>query len=84
VECQHFLDCIKHGHTPVSSGQRGLELVQILEASSASLKIGGGPIDLSSRTNGDVSVRVGFKAPAAAPKRKPSRVAAPKLAANGR
>src|ERR1700751_4448060 len=31
AECQHFLDCIKHGGTPLTSGQRGLELVQILE-----------------------------------------------------
>jgi predicted dehydrogenase len=46
VECQHFLDCIRHGTAPLTSGQRGLELVQILEASSESLKQGGGPVSL--------------------------------------
>ena len=46
IECQHFLDCIREGKNPVTNGQRGMELVQILEASSASLKLGGGPVDL--------------------------------------
>jgi predicted dehydrogenase len=45
-ECQHFLDCIKEGISPLTDGQRGLELVRILEASSRSLKQGGGAIPL--------------------------------------
>ena len=48
VECQHFLDCIRHGSTPMTSGKRGLELVRILEASSASLRSGGASVDLKS------------------------------------
>jgi predicted dehydrogenase len=44
TECQHFLDCIKHGTTPTSCGNRGTELVRILEASSQSLKLGGSPV----------------------------------------
>jgi hypothetical protein len=44
-ECQHFLDCIKNGTTPLSGGKNGLELVQILEASSKSLRMGGAPVD---------------------------------------
>jgi predicted dehydrogenase len=47
TECQHFLDCIRTGSTPVSCGVRGLELVRILEASSASLRRGGAPVELS-------------------------------------
>ena len=46
TECQHFLDCIKNGKTPITSGAKGLEVVRILEASSASLKLKGAPIDL--------------------------------------
>src|ERR1044071_8018372 len=38
AECQHFLDCIREGRSPVSNGEQGLELVRILEASSVSLK----------------------------------------------
>jgi predicted dehydrogenase len=48
TECQHFLDCIRTGKKPLTSGERGLELVRILEASSASLRQNGGPIALVS------------------------------------
>jgi len=47
VECQHFLSCIADGTTPITSGRLGLEVVQILEASSKSLKINGGPVQLA-------------------------------------
>src|SRR5262245_9854850 len=49
IECQHFLDCIQNGTAPVSGGEQGLELVQILEASSESLKRNGGPVNLPFR-----------------------------------
>ncbi|MBK8858943.1 MAG: Gfo/Idh/MocA family oxidoreductase [Opitutaceae bacterium] len=45
-ECQHFLDCIRNGRTPLTSGTKGLDVVRILEASSASIKLNGAPIDL--------------------------------------
>jgi predicted dehydrogenase len=45
-ECQHFLDCIREGISPLTDGRRGLELVRILEASSQSLKQGGGQVVL--------------------------------------
>ena len=37
TECQHFLDCIRQGVEPLTSGHAGLEVVRILEASSRSL-----------------------------------------------
>jgi len=43
-ECQHFIDCILESKTPLSCGARGMELVRILEASSASLRQGGSRI----------------------------------------
>jgi predicted dehydrogenase len=49
IECQHFLDCIQNGAAPVSGGEQGLELVQILEASSESLRRNGGPVNLPFR-----------------------------------
>jgi predicted dehydrogenase len=49
TECQHFLDCIRDGTTPLSDGTKGLEVVQILEASSESIKQAGAPIDLKTR-----------------------------------
>jgi len=47
LECQHFLECIQTGMTPLTGGARGLEVVRILEASSASLKQGGNPVYLA-------------------------------------
>ena len=46
TECQHFLDCIRTGTDPMSSGEQGLRLVRILESASASLKNGGAPVSL--------------------------------------
>jgi predicted dehydrogenase len=47
TECQHFLECIQHGKEPLTSGEKGLELVRILEASSESLKLGGSPVEMA-------------------------------------
>lgn len=44
TECQHFIDCINSGSTPITSGADGAEVVRILEASSESLADGGAPI----------------------------------------
>ena len=46
VECQHFLECIREGKTPLSNGAQGMDMVRILEASSLSLKHQGSPIRL--------------------------------------
>ena len=48
IEAQHFVDCIRSGQTPLTSGQNGLQVVRILEASSQSLKQGGAEIRLAS------------------------------------
>jgi predicted dehydrogenase len=63
IECQHFLDCIKQGTAPLIGGKEGLELVRILEASSASLRQHGAPIDLSVGTVGAQSVNIPVKPP---------------------
>jgi predicted dehydrogenase len=46
METQHFLDCIKTGKTPETSGVDGLRVIQILEASSRSLKNGGAKVEI--------------------------------------
>ena len=46
VECQHFVDCIRSGSVPLTNGDRGLELVRILEAASHSIRNHGAPVDL--------------------------------------
>lgn len=47
VECQHFLDCIRSGQPPLTSGIQGMQLIRILEASSESLKRNGERVPLS-------------------------------------
>lgn len=47
IECQHFLDCIRSGEVPQTSGRKGLELVRILEASKESLRNNGAAVMLS-------------------------------------
>jgi predicted dehydrogenase len=73
TECQHFLDCIRDGATPLTDGSRGLEMVRILEASSESLKLGGSPVELASALNGQKLVRP-FSG-------RPARLAVPKAPA---
>lgn len=55
TECQHFIQCILEGIVPLTSGRAGLEVVKILEASSASLKKAGGPINISAGTRRSLS-----------------------------
>jgi predicted dehydrogenase len=47
VQCEHFVNCIRTGDEPQSSGRDGLRVVQILEAASQSLKADGAKIDIS-------------------------------------
>jgi predicted dehydrogenase len=47
VECQHFLDCIRHGLNPLSGGQQALDMVRILEAASLSLERHGSAVELA-------------------------------------
>jgi predicted dehydrogenase len=70
TECQHFLDCINHGKTPLTDGQKGLELVRILEASSESLKQGGCSVEFSKRSS---------KNDSPSPTRFAPRILAPKM-----
>jgi predicted dehydrogenase len=47
LACQHFIDCIRTNSEPLTGGRRGLEMVRILEAATASLKMNGAPVTLS-------------------------------------
>lgn len=86
TECQHFLDCIRTGAEPLTSGNRGLELVKILEASSASLKENGAAVEVGIQKPKDVEVKLSF-APAAKAARRAKAVngsrSALRVAANG-
>ena len=49
---QHFVDCIRTGAQPLTGGKEGLELVRILEASSASLRNNGAAVNFVDKTKG--------------------------------
>lgn len=46
VECQHFLESIRKGSKPETSGLDGLRVVQILEAASRSLRNDGNKVEI--------------------------------------
>ncbi len=46
AECQHFLDCIQQAKRPKTDGEKGLEVVRVLEAAQASLLNAGGRVGL--------------------------------------
>ncbi len=56
MECQHFLDCINNGTTPLANGRLGLEVVRILEGSSQSLKQHGVSVALNTARNGHTHI----------------------------
>ncbi len=62
IECQHFLDCINTGSTPISHGGQGRDLVRILEAASASVKNQGQVVSL--QPSDPLSASPAIKAPA--------------------
>ncbi len=39
VECQHFVECIRNGHAPMTDGHSGFEVVSVLEAAQQSLTV---------------------------------------------
>jgi hypothetical protein len=46
TEAEHFVDCIRTGTTPISNGETGLQVVEILEAASRSIAAQGSPIPI--------------------------------------
>ncbi len=47
LECQHFIDCIVNGQTPLSDGRNGVQVLRVLEAGQQSLERGGEPVVLA-------------------------------------
>jgi UDP-2-acetamido-3-amino-2,3-dideoxy-glucuronate N-acetyltransferase len=45
-ECEHFLDCIRSGHTPRTNGEDGLRVLEVLEACGRSLEKRGQPVEV--------------------------------------
>jgi predicted dehydrogenase len=41
IECEHFIDCIRTGRSPLSSGEDGIRVLKVLESAQRSLLNGG-------------------------------------------
>ncbi len=50
TEIEHFIDCVRTGATPVSSGLSGLRVIEVLEAASRSIAEHGKPVSLKGPT----------------------------------
>jgi predicted dehydrogenase len=44
IECEHFVECVAEGKSPLTDGRSGVAVVQVLEAAQRSLEAGGGPV----------------------------------------
>lgn len=44
TECVHFIECMKNGSVPKSSGRTGLSVVRVVERACESAKLGGAPL----------------------------------------
>ncbi len=53
LECEHFLNCVATGTTPVTDGREGLRVLRVLNASQQSLDQQGARISLRVTTPGD-------------------------------
>jgi UDP-2-acetamido-3-amino-2,3-dideoxy-glucuronate N-acetyltransferase len=52
AECEHFLDCVRTGTTPISDGAEGLRVLRVLDACQRSLLAGGAVTDLAAQRHG--------------------------------
>ncbi|MBM62055.1 MAG: hypothetical protein CL484_03790 [Acidobacteria bacterium] len=47
LEAQHFVECVREGRRPLSDGENGMHVVQVLEAAQTSLRNNGTAVDVS-------------------------------------
>jgi UDP-2-acetamido-3-amino-2,3-dideoxy-glucuronate N-acetyltransferase len=52
MECLHFIDCIRNGAVPKTSGEAGLSVVKVVERACESAKLGGVPLALDANPGG--------------------------------
>jgi UDP-2-acetamido-3-amino-2,3-dideoxy-glucuronate N-acetyltransferase len=47
-ECQHFIDCVRSGTKPLTPGEEGVRVLQVLQACQRSLQMNGEPVQVNS------------------------------------
>ena len=46
LECRHFLDCVEHHCQPMTPGEEGVRVLQVLQACQRSLQLSGEPVQV--------------------------------------
>jgi len=49
-ECQHFIDCVAEGRQPLTPGEEGVRVLQVLQACQRSLQMNGEPVKVDAAT----------------------------------
>ena len=47
AECEHFVDCIRHGARPRGDGESALDVLRVLDAGERSMRAGGVPMEVA-------------------------------------
>jgi predicted dehydrogenase len=45
-ECEHFIDCVIHRKEPLTTGEEGVQVLQVLQACQRSLQMNGEPVQV--------------------------------------
>ncbi|HZN75852.1 MAG TPA: hypothetical protein VFC00_29840, partial [Micromonosporaceae bacterium] len=64
VECQHFVDCVRHRTTPLTDGRNGLDVVRVIEGAQQSLRQGGISVPIAATIDGRCTTRRRAPSPA--------------------
>jgi predicted dehydrogenase len=46
AECQHFVECVRERKQPLTNGEEGLQVLEVLEACQRSLQMNGEPVQV--------------------------------------
>lgn len=49
-ECQHFIDCVRERREPLTPGEEGVRVLQVLQACQRSLQMNGEPVQVDARS----------------------------------
>jgi predicted dehydrogenase len=52
LECEHFIECVAQDKQPLTDGESGVAVVQVLEAAQQSLRQAGAPVPINSEVPG--------------------------------
>ena len=52
-QCRHFLECVVRGTPPLTDGRAGEDVVRVLEAVDASLRLKGAPVEVATHSSDD-------------------------------